>query len=141
MRRPVLPADLHRICCRLIEQQDRTPETVPSRLGSVGTVLIAIEEQQVDSCIVDEEYLLVYHVGQPWYSYHTVVEELMVLNLTDTPGNFSGVTDALEEIAEEYHAKAIITGGAWSPQGKALSRLYQRQGFADCSHHTHIRWR
>jgi len=80
------------------------------------------------SVVLDDSYLLIYNVGSPWYSTSSVLVEEMVLRLQ--PGShFSVVTDYLDDLAEHYDCDLILVGGALSRSSRAITRLYQRQGF------------
>ena len=80
------------------------------------------------SAVLDDSYLLIYNVGSPWYSTSSVLSEEMVLRLR--PGShFSVVTDYLDDLAEHYDCDLILVGGALSRSSRAITRLYQRQGF------------
>lgn len=87
-----------------------------------------IKGEELLAVILDDSYLLVYSIGSPWYSKSTVLVEDMVLRLA--PGShFSVVTDYLEDLAEQNDCDMILVGGALARSSRAITRLYQRQGF------------
>lgn len=83
----------------------------------------------VDSLVIDESYLLVYAVVQPWYSLDRIIlSEEMVLRIRDG-SSFDAVVSTMKLLAENNDCDAIVTGGALARYPRALTRLYQRHGF------------
>lgn len=79
--------------------------------------------------IVNEQYLVVYAIGTPWYADDTFLEELLVLHLGNG-GSFKTVTDFLEAAAAQAGATLVISGTALASSDRALARLYAAQGFS-----------
>lgn len=82
----------------------------------------------VPSVILDEAYLLVYNIGSPWYTQELILVEEMVLRI-GKGSHFSVVTDYLADLAEEHGCRVQLVGGALARSSRAITRLYQRQGF------------
>lgn len=109
-----------------------------SEVGSKGTKLIHhgldIEEALVgifsaDHAYIVGNYLVVYEIGQPWYSSKTFLHEMLVLNLSPTRADFSVVPEFLEQRGREAGVSAVIVGTALARHDKALASLYSRHGF------------
>lgn len=122
----ILDYDL--ICCQLNKAHDAIPDKEVGRGSNAHETTTRIVNQEVDSIILDEAYLLVYNVGEPWYANKTYVQELLVLKLRDGK-SFSVIPDMLDDLMYLHQADAIIVGGALTPRAAALSRLYRRHGF------------
>ncbi len=78
--------------------------------------------------IVDEHYLVMFMVDTPWYADEPWLMEQLVLSLAPG-GNFSAVTDFLEDQARAEGCRIVTVGTALAPVDKALARLYIRQGY------------
>ena len=84
----------------------------------------------VEAKIVDDVYLVAWEVGTPWYSYHKVLNELLVLRLGNG-SSFQAVADFLDDLADEHDVALTTVGGALTRLPKALARLYSRHGYVD----------
>lgn len=100
------------------------------RIGSVELALNMIVGGGVKSVVVDESYLVVYDCGKPWYSFHNVLQELLVLRI-GRGSSFWAVTGVLDYLAEINGCSEIVVGGALTRAPKALCRLYSRAGYVD----------
>lgn len=100
------------------------------QLGDAATATNAIVEHYVSSLIVDEAYLVVYDLVNPWYSTKEILVELLVLRIGEG-SSFTAVTDLLDDLAAEHDAAAIHAGSSFSRAPSALVRLYSRQGYVD----------
>lgn len=83
---------------------------------------------EADAWIVDETYLVMYVVDTPWYGNKPWLLEQLVLALKPG-GDFSAVTDFLEDRARAEGCSFCVVGTALAPSDKALARLYTRQGY------------
>lgn len=103
--------------------------TVSHLCDDMEYTLQVIVEGNVSSVVIDEAYLLVYSVGQPWYSLgHTVFQEDLVLRLA--PGSqFGRVIQTMESLATDNGCSTLIAGGALSRSSRAITRLYRMHGF------------
>lgn len=89
----------------------------------------AVVKGEVNSVVVEDTYLLLYHFGTPWYSKDVMLEEQLVLKIHEGGGRFSDIPRALEGLAKHHGAVGVFTGTALASSNRALSRLYQREGF------------
>ena len=92
-------------------------------------VIDKILSGEVEAVVIDNAYLLVYAIGSPWYSLEVALQELLVLRI-GTGSEFSVVTDYLDDIAEVCGCSIILAGGALARNSRAITRLYQRQGYS-----------
>lgn len=81
-----------------------------------------------NSYILDEQYLVCYQVGTPWFSEDKVLGELLVIRLGNG-GSFSKVTDFFKEEAKRHGCQWVMVGTLLSPNDAALSRSYGARGF------------
>lgn len=78
--------------------------------------------------IVDENYLVVFDIGDSWFSSKVMLMEQLVLSLR--PGSpFSVVTDFLEEQAHLLGCNLISVGTSMATSDRALARIYTGQGY------------
>lgn len=73
-------------------------------------------------------YLVVFDVGKPWYSSSTILHELLVVRV-GPGGTLAGVAQFFRDKARELGADLIAVGTAFAKSDRALSRLYQAEGF------------
>ncbi len=73
-------------------------------------------------------YLVYYGVTAPWYSDVTILHELLVVRVGQG-GTLRGVTQFLQHRANITGAQIVAVGTALSRSDRALSRLYQAEGF------------
>lgn len=81
-----------------------------------------------DSFIVEDSFLVVYDVGNPWYSTDLILNELLVLRLNDK-ADFSVVPAFLEQQALEAGCRIIAAGTALARHDRSLEYLYSSHGF------------
>lgn len=98
---------------------------------AVDTALVAerIRNGSVRHFLVDETYVLVYDVGSPWYSWETMIEEMLVVRLATGTGTIDGVVSVLVALAAVHGAQGIVVGNSLARYPRALERLYTRHGF------------
>lgn len=125
----------------LLDSMVTQGNTLVARIGDAETAARAIASGAVDARVIDEQYLVVFNVGRPWYSDRLVLEELMVLRLRPGTAPFSKVTDFLERMAGSVGAELIMVGGALSDRPNALRRAYRQQGFECADHPVLAKWR
>lgn len=73
-------------------------------------------------------YLVVFAAASPWYSDRTVLHELLVVRV-GPGGTLRGVVQFLRQQAQQAGASLIAVGTAFAKSDRALSRLYQAEGF------------
>ena len=75
-------------------------------------------------------YLIVWYVGQPWWSNDKILQEDLVLKVApDTKADFATVVNFLQDMAEQLCCSGIGAGTAFSDRDPALVRVYQKHGF------------
>lgn len=82
-----------------------------------------------DAYIVEDKFLVIYELLTPWYADSLWLAERLVLAL-DTGGNFTDVTDFLEERARAEGAVLIGVGTALAISDRALARCYTKRGYS-----------
>lgn len=88
-----------------------------------------IQAGAVQAVLVDG-YCIVFNLGTPWYSPTAVVlNEYLVLRVSDRPGNFRVVPETLARIARSIPQCVGICVGTALTQDDRLTRVYQRFGF------------
>ena len=88
-----------------------------------------IVDGTVSSVVIDEAYLLVYSIGQPWYSLgHTVFQEDLVLRI-GSGSTYGRVIQTMEALAVKNQCSTLVAGGALSRSSRAITRLYRMHGF------------
>lgn len=127
--RKVDERDRSRIYCQIEAARLRVLGTDITKLADAAFTTEMIVQGGVDSLILDEAFLVVYGVGQPWYSDRVFLEERMVLRIGEG-SKFSAVCDLLDDLAEEHNANDIIVGGALAKHPRALVRMYQARGYS-----------
>lgn len=126
--RKVDARDRSRIYCQIEKARQRVKDSDITKLSSTAYATEMIVLGGVDALILDEAFLVVYGVGQPWYSERVFLEEKMILRI-GKGSNFSAVCDLLDDLAEEHEANDILVGGALAKHQRALSRMYQARGY------------
>lgn len=121
--------DTSRICCQLKVARDRVDGTEITRDTDLEYITAQIVDHEVDSVIVDNAFLVVYDIGEPWYVQKTVLRELMVLRIGEG-SSFNAVCDLLDDIAEFYECTDILVGTALAKYPRALVRKYQARGYS-----------
>lgn len=108
---------------------EHTTSTVRHLCDDIEYTLSVIVEGDVSSVVIDEAYLLVYSIGQPWYSLgHTVFQEDMVLRI-GSGSTFGRVIETMEELAAKHDCSTLLAGGALSRSSRVITRLYRKHGF------------
>lgn len=79
-------------------------------------------------CWFVDGYMVVFQAGRPWYSTETILNELLVVRV-GPGGTLRGVVQFLRQQAREAGASLLAVGTAFAPSDRALSRLYQSEGF------------
>lgn len=138
-REPTLQ-DSGSICAALKANIISVREATVSRIGNPEVATKRIVEHQVQSVIVDEAYLIVYDVCEPWYSEEVILVELMILRIGEG-SSFDAVVDMMDDLAEEYNTTCTHVGSAFARSPRALSRLYSRRGFIPENRPSLIKWR
>lgn len=84
--------------------------------------------------IVDDTYLVIYDIINPFYADEgiTYIQEVIVLRLV-AGADFSAVTTFLERSRVEAGAVAIGAGTALARNDRALASLYQQEGYEVCT--------
>lgn len=82
-----------------------------------------------DAYIVEDKFLVIYDLVTPWYTNSLWLAERLVLAL-DTGGNFTDVTDFLEERARAEGAVLVGVGTALAISDRALARCYSQRGYS-----------
>ena len=127
--RKVAVGDYSNIYCQISLACARVPDAWIVKLADQKYAAMKIAGGHIPAVIIDEAFLVVYNVGSPWYAERTFLQELMVLRVG--PGSsFDAVCDILEDLANEHDATEIIVGSALARHPRALSRMYQRRGYA-----------
>lgn len=109
-------------------------ERVQERGSKVWTKFIEADEvldyiSETDyAYIVEDTFLVIYEIGSPWYTTARFLNEKLVLALKPG-GNFTDVTDFLEERRRAEDAVLTVVGTALAISDRALVRLYSREGF------------
>lgn len=76
--------------------------------------------------------ILIYDVGSQWWSKDLIVTELFVYCINKTYKGFGRVAlDALDTIAKEYDAKAIIAGSYFMKSNKIITNMYRKKGYRE----------
>ena len=75
-----------------------------------------------------EGYLVVFAVGTPWYSDQPVLSELLIVRVRPG-GTLTGVAQFLKDQARSAGAVIVAVGTAFAQSDRALTRLYQSEGF------------
>lgn len=73
-------------------------------------------------------FLVAYGVSTPWYSSRQILHELLVVRV-GPGGTLHGVAQFLRRKAREAGAYTVAVGTAFAKSDRALSRLYQAEGF------------
>lgn len=73
-------------------------------------------------------YLVYFAVGTPWYSTTPILSELLVVRVGEG-GTLAGVANFLRSQARAAGARLVAVGTSWSKNDRALSRMYQAEGF------------
>lgn len=118
-------------CLKVRLQKARTEAKIVSQLVNVDHAVNAMMSGEVEHVVINDELLLAYSVGSPWYSDNLVVQELLVLRLYDGPTGLEAVADTLERIKQNTNAAMTIVGGAFSDKPAVLARAYRRLGFTE----------
>lgn len=79
------------------------------------------------SALVDG-YLVVYDIGETWYSPHKVLEEVMVIRIYPG-GDFLQVPKFLESKAKAHGCAMVCVGTALARSDAALIKIYERSGY------------
>lgn len=79
------------------------------------------------SALVDG-YLVVYDIGETWYSAHRILEEIMVIQIY-TGGRFSNVPKFLESKAKAHGCAMVSVGTALARSDPALVKVYEKVGY------------
>lgn len=73
-------------------------------------------------------YLVVFALGTPWYSTSPVISELLIVRVRPG-GTLTGVAQFLKDQARSARAAIVAVGTAFARSDRALTRLYQSEGF------------
>lgn len=79
------------------------------------------------SALVDG-YLVVYDIGETWYSQHRILEEVMVIRVYPG-GSFPNVPKFLESKAKAHGCAMVSVGTALARSDPALVKLYEQAGY------------
>lgn len=79
--------------------------------------------------IINETYLVIFSVEQPWFLDGLCLTEQFVGRLYPNKESFACVTDFLEAEALARGCNTIIAGSIFSYSGTGIAKLYERQGF------------
>lgn len=94
---------------------------------------IIFNEQDVFCYIVNETYLVVYTISEPWYSKSKYLEECLVLRVYETNEKFKCVAEFLEQEAIKHGCIGIYVATDMSIKNNVVSRMYRRYGFTEDS--------
>ena len=89
----------------------------------------------IDIVLINDEYLFVYAVNQPWYATTTQLVELGIYRIKPGPTKFKDVVACMHSIALGEGCDKIVVGTMKPQNNAALARMYERQGFK-ISHYT-----
>lgn len=79
---------------------------------------------------IEDQYLLVLDVVEPWYSPKEVLQEVLLRRFSDGPLEISRVYSIMEHLARSLRCSSIEAGTmAAINKHEALARLYHRAGF------------
>ena len=78
-------------------------------------------------------YCVGYALVTPWFSSVPMLTELVVIRLR-AGGTLTDVTDFLTATAENFGAQFVGVGTMLADNNEALSRMYQKRGFAVAGH-------
>lgn len=73
-------------------------------------------------------YLVICVVNTPWYSSENIVHELLVVRVEEG-GTLKSVAQFLRAVAQQHGATKIAVGTAFARSDRALTRMYQAEGF------------
>lgn len=94
----------------------------------VEDCMAAIDGKFVRASRIDDDFVIVYSVGTPWYNwYFRSLEEMLVIRLRKG-SNYRKVLSALTLLADQHDCKSIVVGDALT-QDDRLARVYERAGF------------
>lgn len=83
----------------------------------------------VDSCIVNDTYLLCYSVGSKWFSKHKYFTEELILRLNKNKIPFSFVVEGMTAIAKVNDCCGIYVGTALSRNDQVYVSKLKKYGF------------
>jgi hypothetical protein len=135
------PADVQVTSVRLVEATSKAPGKIVSKLWDQNKVIALLLNDEVSHYIIDDQVLVVYDVAEPWYSYESMVQELLVLRLQAGSTDLQAVDSLLMDIADEAMARGTVVGGALSDRPRALSRRYQQLGYSEQDSPELVKWR
>lgn len=94
----------------------------------VEDCMASIDGKLVRASRIDDDFVIVYGVGAPWYNWSfKALEEMLVIRLRKG-SNYRKVLSALTILAEQHECKSIVVGDALTLDDR-LARVYERAGF------------
>lgn len=134
--------DLTNICLKVLAYTEASKDKAVSILmNSPMDVAQRIVQGRVDHYILDEQIVVCYDVGSPWYTDKIAVQELAVLRIAPGASSLKDVVDLLDDIADKHAAHCVIVGGALSDRPDVLARAYSRYGFRKENNPELVKWR
>lgn len=91
--------------------------------------------------MLDDQYLVAYEVGAPWYSRQKLIGELLLMRFDVGNTKLADVVMLLEDLMYQEDAVGIVVGGAFARHPRALARMYKQLGFVEEDSPTLVKWR
>lgn len=115
---------------RVLEEGKRTghPYAVHAELEQGYHCLVS---GSVPSVIVDGKYLIVYEVGETFFTSKRTLFEVLIAKLGNWPGRLRSIPEALDALARQHGCTAIVGGNSVGRAG--LDRMYTGAGFRPIS--------
>lgn len=135
------PSDYNDLHLSLVRSTAEACGKITTAIVDIEHTISQIVNNEVQGYILDEQILVLYDVGKPFYSKYTVVEEVMVLRYATGSSTLQDVCDLLEDIADEHRAKGVVVGGALSYRPRVLARAYRRCGYTEDDNPQLYKWR
>ena len=92
------------------------------KAGEEGRVIRFLEEGTFRG-------LLLFDIGRPWWTPHTVCAEELVLAVRGARGIQRAAIQALEDIAALYGAKLIVAGNIFQENNHLIGNGYKKHAF------------
>lgn len=130
--RRIGPGDYVRIAQAVISCIDTVKATVDKAIAKNvdATAVMSYIIGSDNAWLVDDTFLVMFHVGTPWYSPSNIIELREELVLRLKPGlDFSVVPAFLEQRAEAEGVCLTAVGTALASSDDALATKYEEQGF------------